>query len=390
MNNILVVGYTYISDSQRETFNFYPNSDSVFFLVPDIWKSRRGKVVLHGPKGKNIFLTKTYFSHSNYPFIGGLLKGWMPAFPLVLLRLKWTKNIRLVYSCSEPALLTTLYNGFWSRILGVKYVPFSWENIPYGARHKGVGGLLRKFLLRLNLFLCNGLICGNRKSVDIHRSYMSHKPIAIFPMNGLDPDFFKPQGNSKIFQNVDLNNKTVFSFVGMIAMRKGIHLVLDAFPIVLEELPSAHLIIAGSGEDDAVIQQKIEKLNISEHITRIPWVNRDELIKLLSASDIFLYPSLPYRGWEEQFGYSMAEASLMGLPVISTRSGSIGDVVLDGKTGILVTPDNASVLGDAMIYLGKNKELLKQFGQIGREYALANFTHQVIAKKFYNFFESLI
>jgi glycosyltransferase involved in cell wall biosynthesis len=40
--------------------------------------------------------------------------------------------------------------------------------------------------------------------------------------------------------------------------------------------------------------------------------------------------------------------------------------------------------------LGKNKELIRQLGQAGREYAVANFTHEVIAKKFYNFFESLI
>ena len=52
-------------------------------------------------------------------------------------------------------------------------------------------------------------------------------------------------------------------------------------------------------------------------------------------TDIFLYPSISYKGWEEQFGYSMAEASLMEVPVISTFSGSIEDIVINNKTVVL-------------------------------------------------------
>lgn len=387
--NILVVGYTYISYSQRATFNFYPHPENVFFLLPDIWRARRGKVIHQGPKGRNIFLTKAYFYHSHYPLIGGLLKGWMPNFPLVLLRLKWTRNIKLVYSCSEPALLTTLYNGFWSKIFGLKYVAFSWENIPYEKKYAGASRIFRKFFIRLTLFFCDGLICGTRKSAGINRPYMPRKPISIFPMNGLDPDFFKRQNGPKIFLDINLENKIVFSFVGMVDKRKGVHLIPGAFTAALEKLPSSHLIIAGSGKDDAVIQGQIERLNISGNVMRIPWVNHNELVKLLSVSDIFVYPSIPYEGWEEQFGYAIAEASLTGLPVISTRSGSIEEVVLDGKTGVLVPPDDVEALGDAMIYLGKDKKLREWLGQAGREFSIANFSHKVIAKKFHDFFKSL-
>lgn len=384
--NILVVGYTYISYSQRATFDFYPHPENVFFLLPDVWKARHGKVVFYGPEGENVFSTKTYFVHSHYPLIGGLLKGWMPNFPFVLWRLKRDRNIQLVYSCSEPTLLTTLYNGFWTKIFGLKYIAFSWENIPY---EKKQASIFKKLILRLTLFFCDGLICGNQKSRNIHWPYMPHKPIAIFPMFGLDPDFFRRQNGPKMFRGMNLDNKIVFSFIGAIDKRKGVHLIIDAFPEVLEELPSAHLIIAGSGENDAVIQHQIEKLNISGQVTRVPWTGRDELVKLLGVSDIFLYPSLPYKGWEEQFGYSLIEASLMGLPVISTHSGSIEDVILDGKTGTLVFPDNTEALRDAMIRLGKDKELRSGLGKAGREYIIANFSQKVIANKFYEFFESL-
>jgi len=388
--NILVVGYTYISDTSRNTFNFYPHPEQVFFLVPDFWKARGGKVIFYGLKEKNIFLTKTFFHHSHYPLIGGLLKGWMPAFPLILLKLKWSKNIKLVYSCSEPALLATLYNGFWTRVFGMKYVSYSWENLPYEKRHSGKKGLLRKFILQLSLFFCDGLICGNKKSLDIHKQYMRSKPITLFPMNGLDPDFFKPQNSPKTFRNINLQNKIVFSFAGMIAKRKGIYNIINALPIVLERLSSIHLIIAGSGEDEAGVKDQIEKLNILKYITWVPWVDHNELVKILAVSNVFLYPSIPYQGWEEQFGYAMVEASFMELPIISTRSGSIEEVVLNGKTGILVPPNDTKALAEAMIYLGQDKNLREQLGKAGRDHALVNFSNEVIANKFYVFFSSLI
>jgi len=385
--NILVVGYTYIKDSQRATFSFYPRPENVFFLLPEIWKARYGKVIYHGPKEKNTFLTKTYFYHSRYPFIGGLLKGWMPNFPFILWRLKRKHNIKLVYSCSEPILLTTLYLAFWTKLIGIKFLSYSWENIPY---EKKYASGLKKFILRLTLFFSDGLICGTWKCKDIHRPYMKNKPIAVFPMNGLDPDFFKRQSGPKFFRGMNLDDKTVFSFAGAVDRRKGVHVIIDAFPKVLKELPSAHLIIVGSGDNDAVIQEKIEKLNLSGQITRIPWIEHSEVIKLFSISDIFLYPSIPYQGWEEQFGYAMAEASLTGLPIISTLSGSIKDVVKDGKTGILVSPNDPEALAQAMIRLGKDKEFRLSLGQAGREYMTSKLSHKVIAGKFHDFFESII
>ena len=385
--NILIVGYTYIKDSQRATFGFSPSPQNLFFLLPKIWKARFGKVIYHGPKEKNIFLTKTYFYHSRYPFIGGLLKGWMPNLPFILWRLRRKHNIKLVYSCSEPVLLTTLYLAFWTKLIGIKFVSYSWENIPY---EKKYASGLKKFILRLTLFFSDGLICGTRECKDIHRPYMKDKPIEVFPMNGLDPGYFKRQDGPKVFKGIDLNDKIVFSFAGAVDKRKGVHIILEAFPKVLKELPLAHLVIVGSGDNDAIIQKEIEESGIFKHVTRIPWIDHSEVIKLFSISDVFLYPSVPYDDWEEQFGYAMAEASLTGLPVISTLSGSIEDIVLDGKTGILVPPNDPEALAQAMIRLGKDKEFRLRLGQAGREYTTSKLSHKVIAGKFHDFFESII
>ena len=136
--SILIVGYSYIRDAHRRAFDYYPENNGVFFLLPKIWKARGGAVTFLAPVGDNIITADAYFSHSHYPLVGGLFKGLMPALPLVLWKSRKTKKINLIYSCSEPTLLTTLYNGFWAKSFGIKHVVFSWENIPYEKKFRGV------------------------------------------------------------------------------------------------------------------------------------------------------------------------------------------------------------------------------------------------------------
>ena len=142
--NLLIAGYVYIKENYFNTFKFYPDPGAVNFLLPKIWKAKDGKVVFYPPKGLNVFLAKAYFYHSHYPLVGGLLKGWLPAFPFVLWRLKKKKKIRLVFSPSEPILFTTLYQAFWSKFFGLRHVIFTWENVPYENKFKGSNLLLKK------------------------------------------------------------------------------------------------------------------------------------------------------------------------------------------------------------------------------------------------------
>src|SRR3990167_1228767 len=133
----------------------------------------------------------------------------------------------------------------------------------------------------------------------------------------------------------------------------------------------------------------IEQSGVKDLIFRSPWLERNEVREILNCSDVFLYPSIPYGGWEEQFGYSLLEASSMELPLITTESGSISEVVLNGKTGILIRPDDYLALKEAMLVLANDKEKRISIGMAGREFVKNNYSHEIIATKFYEFFNSI-
>ena len=383
---ILIAGYPYIREYYFKTFDYYPRKDSIFFLLPKTWKAKGGKVIFNPLDRKNVFKTKAFFYHSNYFLIGGVFKGLMPALPLYIRKVFKERN-GILYSPSEPILLTTLYQGICAKIFGLKHVIFTWENIDYKNKFKGANGFIKNLILKLNLFFCDGIICGNKKSKEIF-SRLTHKPIRIIPISGIDTDYFKPRTNTKT--SYELGDKIVYTFAGALGYRKGVHLILAAFRKIVSKIPNAHLVIIGSGEDkqyEKELEKDIGRLGIKNHLTRTSWVGHEKLLDILSASDIFLYPSIAHKGWEEQFGYSIAEASLMRLPVISTTSGSIEEVVVNEATGILIRPDSVKDLEEAMIKLGEDESLRHNLGTRGREFIEERYSYSKIAEQFYSFFE---
>lgn len=384
---ILIAGFPYIREAYFDTFRHYPEPNQLIFLLPKVWKIKDGKIIFYPPKDSRVNTSRAFFFHSHYPIIGGLLKGWMPWFPLILWRKR--KEISLVYSCSEPNLLTTLYYGFWSKLLGKKHILFSWENIPYWEKFGRTNWMIKKIIIKLNLFLSDGIICGNKKGEEIFKQ-LTHKPIAVIPMSGVDAELFKPKEHLRVFNGYDWSDKVIFTFAGAIGYRKGIHNIIESFRTVIESVPKARLVIAGTGEYELEIEEAMRKYDLVDYVTRFSWIKHDDLPKLFDASDVFLYPSIPSGGWEEQFGYSIAEASLMELPIITTNSGSITDLVINEKTGLIVEPGDAMALANAMIRLADDRNLRLEFGKNGREYIEKHFAYKKVAQDFYDFFSSLL
>ena len=214
--------------------------------------------------------------------------------------------------------------------------------------------------MKFNLLFSDGVICGNQKARKIIDSFIPGRPHPLIPASGVNGHFFKKLNIPKKFRDQDLNGKIVYSFVGSISFRKGVHLIIKALDKLADEIPNSVLYVVGTGEDDyeKEIAGLITNSQFKERIFRFPWISHEEMRELLSVTDVFVYPSLPHKGWEDQLGYATMEASLMELPVITTRSGSMDEVVKDGETGFLVEPPyDMKGVYEPMLKLGKNKNI---------------------------------
>lgn len=148
--------------------------------------------------------------------------------------------------------------------------------------------------------------------------------------------------------------------VGNDFRRKGGHVLLDAFQLVQRRLPEATLVIVG---EDA---QGSRRAGV-ELLGRVH--DRAKMAALYSRASVFCMPSL-----FEPFGLVFLEAMAFGLPCISTWTGGVPDIVLDGVTGTLVGPGDASALADALLKtLTTPGEAVSQ-GAAGRRRVETTFT----------------
>jgi len=115
---------------------------------------------------------------------------------------------------------------------------------------------------------------------------------------------------------------------------------------------------------------------VAAKVSFLGMFQRPELVARYYQSDIFAFAPI----WDEGFGLPPVEAMAAGLPVVSSRSGTLVETVVDGKTGILVEKNNADELARALLLLLNNDDQREFMGRAGRERALRYFTWDRIAE----------
>ncbi|HUQ89364.1 MAG TPA: glycosyltransferase family 4 protein [Vicinamibacterales bacterium] len=154
--------------------------------------------------------------------------------------------------------------------------------------------------------------------------------------------------------------------VGALVGHKGQKYLIDAMPLVLREVPDAHLIIFGEGDLRAPLEKQVKQLALTKRVL-LPGF-REDVMSLMKSADLFVMPSVT-----EGLGSAVLDAMAMGHAVVGTRAGGIPEAVIPEETGLLVEPGDVKDLAQAIIRLLKDADLRKQFGDAGRERVAEHF-----------------
>lgn len=143
---------------------------------------------------------------------------------------------------------------------------------------------------------------------------------------------------------------------------KDIPTLLQAHDALFRRFPQLQLLILGDGPAQASLQEQAASMGHNHSVRFLG--HRSDVRELLPAFDIYVNSS-SYEG----VSLSIVEAMAAELPVVATRVGGNPEVVLDGRTGLLVPKQENSILAEKIGSLLEDREMSRRFGEAGRRRA---------------------
>lgn len=267
----------------------------------------------------------------------------------VLIRLVHDENIDIIHAQTR----VTQVLGTWiNRLAGVKLVTTC-------------HGFFRPRWFRKK-FPCWGMaVIAISKPVAEHL----YKDFGVDPkkvhciVNGIDLDRFvmtNDQMRSEARQKMGMGQDVpLIGIIARLSDVKGIDILLKAMPLVLKEIPSANLLIAGQGPQEGYLKRLTRDLSLTDHVHFKPTINQTQ--SLLPAFDVFVMPSLM-----EGLGLSVIEAQACGIPVVASNIGGLVELIEDGKSGFLVGSNDAQALAIRIIEMLHNPKKANIMAQQAR------------------------
>ncbi len=176
-------------------------------------------------------------------------------------------------------------------------------------------------------------------------------------------------GPQKEFESITPNfSKKQFLAVGRFTDKKAPYYTILAFNKVVKKHGDAKLIMAGDGVLLNSCKNLVNYLNIKENVEFIGVVDKKRLQDLLKDSLAFVQHSLVGRNGDmEGTPVAILEASIAGLPIISTNHAGIPDVVIHNETGFLVDEHDVKGMSNYMLKIFEDNTLAQQLGYNGKE-----------------------
>lgn len=149
--------------------------------------------------------------------------------------------------------------------------------------------------------------------------------------------------------------------VGRLAPTKGHRDLLEALELLARGglRPNLRLLVVGTGSLLPLLQREAEQRGLRDRVIFCGF--QRDVLPYLQAADVFVLPSI-----QEGLSLSALEAMALGKPVVACRVGGTPEVVVDGETGVLVSPGNPRELAAALERLLAEREQARAMGAAGR------------------------
>lgn len=204
--------------------------------------------------------------------------------------------------------------------------------------------------------------------------------------NGIDLDAIDPKHADRDGTRREMGvgpNDLVVIQVARLDYLKDHLTALRALERVALRRPDVQLVLVGEGPERGKIEAEIHQRRLNEHVHLLGL--RSDVARLVSAADVFLLTSI-----SEGIPLTVIEAMGAELPVVSTRVGGVGEMVVNGQTGLLASAGDDRTLAEHILSLAVEPERRRNMGQAGRQRAHTLFGEQQMHASYRRLYEEVL
>lgn len=199
-------------------------------------------------------------------------------------------------------------------------------------------------------------------------------------LNGVDV-----KGIAAHTQPIEKRRRNRIICAGRMVPVKGQHLLLEALPLIIKEIPDAEVFFAGSGPDEQKLKDRCKQLGLEQHVTFLGWLPRENTMEAISQSTVMVIPS---DGTQEGFGLVVAEALALEVPIVCSDISVFKEVA--GNTAFMFKTGDSSSLANAIVSVLDEPKEAKKRADIGKKRVADMFTVDVMVGKYIDLYNSLL
>ena len=203
--------------------------------------------------------------------------------------------------------------------------------------------------------------------------------------NGIDIDRVREQGDpDTLRRSLGIpTDSPVIGSVGRLVEVKRHDVLIRSFAGLRREVPSAHLVIVGDGPLKNELSNLIGRLDLQSCVHLAGY--REEAWRYLSVMDCFALTSR-----SEGMPQAVLEAAIAGLPIVATNVGGLPEVIEDGRTGILIEPNDPMALTGALLTVLRDRDKARAMGSAARQRVESRFHVRRMAQVYHRHFLEIL
>jgi len=212
--------------------------------------------------------------------------------------------------------------------------------------------------------------------------------------NGVETEVFAPPALTtdpaiNLRRELGVEGKFVVSYIGTMGMAHGLETIISTAMQLQETNPEIAFLLLGEGAE----KERIIALARERGLSNLQFINqqpREKIPAYISASDVCLVLLKKADVFKTVIPTKMLEFMSCARPVILGVDGQARSILEEARGGLVIEPENADSLANAIQYLAANRELARELGHNGREHIVRKFSRSHTAERYIRVLERVL